>query len=71
MQVLVSGHESGEAEFGAYLADEGEVIGCGPAFGCCDGPFEAIVFGHWPDADVGYFEGHLAAEGVDARSDLA
>ena len=71
LQVLVSGHEGGEADFGAYLADESKVIGGGLAFGCCDLPFSAKVFGHWAEADEGYFEGHLAAEGVDARPDMA
>ena len=70
LQVLVGGHESGEADFGAYLADEGKVIGGGLAFGCCDGPFLAIFLGQGPKADDGYFEGHFAAEGVDARPDL-
>ena len=71
LQVLVGGHEGGEAEFVAYPADEGEVIGGGPAFGAGALPFEAIVFGQWPGADKGYLEGHLAAEGVDARPNLA
>ena len=71
LQVLVGGHEGGEADFGAYLADESEVIGGGLAFGCCDGPFLAIFLGHWPEADYGYFEGHIASESVDARSNMA
>ena len=69
-QVLVGGHEGGEADFGAYLADESKIIGGRPAFGFCDGPFQAIFFGHGPEADYGYFEGELAAEGVDARPDV-
>ena len=70
LQVLVGGHEGGEADFGAYLADEGEVIGGGLAFSCCNGPFLAIFLGHGAKADDGYFEGELAAEGVDARPDV-
>ena len=71
LQVLVGSHEGGEADSGAYLADEGEVIGGGLAFNCCDGPFLAIFLGHGAEADYGYFEGELAAEGVDARSNMA
>ena len=71
LQVLVGGHEGGEADFGAYLADESKVIGGWLAFGGCDGPFLAIFLGHGAEADDGYFEGHLAAEGVDARPDVA
>ena len=70
LQVLVGSHEGGEADSGAYLADEGEVIGGGLAFNCCDGPFQAIFLGHGAKADYGYFEGELAAEGVDASSNV-
>ena len=70
LQVLVGGHEGWEADFGAYFADESKVIGGRLAFGGCDGPFQAIFFGHGPEADYGYFEGELAAEGVDARPDV-
>ena len=40
------------------------------AVGDGDGPLEAKVVGQGPEADDGYFEGHLAAEGVDARPNL-
>ncbi len=71
LQVLVGGHKSGEAESGVgHPADEGMVVGGGPAVGHGDGPLEAKVVGQGPEADDGYFEGHLAAEGVDARPDL-
>ena len=63
LQVLVGSHEGGEADSGAYLADEGEVIGGGLAFNCCDGPFQAIFLGHGAKADYGYFEGELAVGG--------
>ncbi len=70
-QVSVGGHESGEAESGVgHPADEGMVVGGSPSVGDGDGPLEAKVVGQGPEADDGYFEGHLVAEGVDARPDL-
>ena len=71
LQVLVGGHESGEAESGVgYPADEGMVVGRRLAVGHGDGPLEAEVVGQGPKADDAYLEGHLAAECVDARPDL-
>ena len=70
-QVSVGSHESGEAESGVgHPADEGMVVGGSPSVGDSDGPFKAKIVGQGPEADDGYLEGHLAAEGVDARPDL-
>ena len=70
-QVSVGGHESGEAESGVgHPADEGMVIGGRRAVGLGDGPLEAKVVGQGPEGGNGYLEGHLAAEGVDARPNL-
>ena len=70
-QVSVGGHESGEAESGVgHPADEGMVIGGSPSVGDGDVPLEAKIVGQGPKADDGYFEGHFAAEGVNARPDL-
>ena len=71
LEVLVGGHEGGEADFGAYLADEGEAIGQGLAVHRGGVGVGAKVLDHGPEAVVGYFEGELAAEGVDARPDVA
>ena len=70
-QVSVGGHESGEAESGVgHPADEGMVVGGSPSVGDGDGPFKAEVVGQGPKRGNGYLEGDLAAECVDAISNL-
>ena len=70
-EVSVGGHVSGEAESGVdHPADEGMIIGGRLAVGDGDGPFKAEVLDQGPKRGNGYLEGDLAAEGVDAISNL-
>ena len=50
LEVLVGGHEGGEADFGAYLADEGEAIGQGLAVHRGGVGVGAKVLDHGPEA---------------------
>ena len=69
VQIVMDSHEGGEPESGVdHPSDKGMGLGRGPAAGEGYGPLDAIFLGQPAEPDDSEFEGHLAAEGVDARS---
>ena len=56
---------------GGVRANKGAAIGQGLAVHGGGVGLGAKVLDHGPEADVGYFEGELAAQGVYARPDVA
>ena len=63
-------HKRREPESGVDdRSDKGVGLGRRPATGNGHGPLDAIFLGQPAEPDDSEFEGHLAAEGVDARSE--
>ena len=72
LQVAVGRHEGGEAESGlGHPADKEMGLRLGLAAGGGYGPPEAKFFGQGSEPNNGQWEGHFAAQGVDAISEMA